>query len=172
MLHTEIQWGRPNVDDVSQTTFSNAFFFNENYCILMKISLKYVRNGPIDNYPTLVQIIAWRRPGEKPLSQPMMDSLLMHICVTRPQWVKRKWICWYSVTVLTDWWSCHEKYHAHGPAICPIEYAHGFVVICFLVVKLSVHLLFIWLISISAKVASLAMGQCDWDSLFTPVQVK
>ena len=32
--------------------------------------------------------MAWRRPGDKPLFEPMMVSLLTHICVTRPQWVK------------------------------------------------------------------------------------
>ena len=32
--------------------------------------------------------MAWRSPGNKPLSEPMMFSLLMHICITRPQWVK------------------------------------------------------------------------------------
>ena len=31
--------------------------------------------------------MAWRRPGDKPLSKPMIVSLLTHICVTRPQWV-------------------------------------------------------------------------------------
>ena len=31
--------------------------------------------------------MAWRRPGDKPLSEPMMVSLPTHICVTRPQWV-------------------------------------------------------------------------------------
>ena len=31
--------------------------------------------------------MAWRRPGDKPLSEPMMVRLLTHICVTRPQWV-------------------------------------------------------------------------------------
>ena len=39
--------------------------------------------------PALVQIMAWRRSGDKPLSEPMMISLLTHICVTRPQWVNR-----------------------------------------------------------------------------------
>ena len=34
-----------------------------------------------------VVIMAWRRPGDKPLSEPMMVNLLTHICVTRPQWV-------------------------------------------------------------------------------------
>ena len=32
--------------------------------------------------------MAWRRPGDKPLSQPMMVNLPTHICVTWPQWVK------------------------------------------------------------------------------------
>ena len=32
--------------------------------------------------------MAWRRSGDKPLSEPMMVNLLTHICVTRPQWVK------------------------------------------------------------------------------------
>ena len=63
-------------------------FLNENAWILIKISLKFVPNGPIDNNPALVQIIAWRRPGDKPLSEPMMVELPTHICVTRPQWVK------------------------------------------------------------------------------------
>ena len=34
--------------------------------------------------------MAWRRPGDKPLSEPMMIILLTHICVTRPQWVNLK----------------------------------------------------------------------------------
>ena len=35
--------------------------------------------------------MAWRHPGDKPLSEPMMISLLMHICVTLPQWLKAEW---------------------------------------------------------------------------------
>ena len=45
-------------------------------------------DGSINNIPTLVQIMAWRRPGDKPLSEPMMVTLSTHICITRPQWVK------------------------------------------------------------------------------------
>ena len=37
----------------------------------------------------LVQIMAWRRPGDKPLSEPMLVSLLTHIYVTRSQWVNQ-----------------------------------------------------------------------------------
>ena len=62
-------------------------FFNENVWISLKISLKFVPKGPIINIPTLVQIMSWRRSGDKPLSEPMMVSLPTHICVTRPQWV-------------------------------------------------------------------------------------
>ena len=62
-------------------------FFNENVWILIKISLKLVPQGPINNIPALVQIMAWRRPGDKPLSRPMIVKLPTHICVTRPQWV-------------------------------------------------------------------------------------
>ena len=55
--------------------------------ILIKISLKFVPKGSINNIATLVQIMAWRRPGDNPLSEPMMVILLMQICITRPQWV-------------------------------------------------------------------------------------
>ena len=74
--------GRRFADD----TFKRIFF-NENVRILMKISLKFVPEGPFNNIPALVQIMAWRRSGDKPLSEPMIVSLLTHICVTRPQWV-------------------------------------------------------------------------------------
>ena len=62
-------------------------FLNENVWILIKISLKFVPKGPINNIPALVQIMAWRRPGDKPLSEAMMVRLPTHICVIRPQWV-------------------------------------------------------------------------------------
>ena len=76
------QDGRLFPDD----TFKRIFL-NENIIISIKISLKFVPKGPINNIPTLVQIMTWRRPGDKPLSEPMKVSLLTHICVTRPQWV-------------------------------------------------------------------------------------
>ena len=41
----------------------------------------------INIIPALVQIMTWRRPGDKPLPEPLMFSLLTHICVTRPQWI-------------------------------------------------------------------------------------
>ena len=54
-------------------------FLKENVIILIKISLKFVPNDPINNIPTLVQIMACRRPSDKPLSEPMMVSeVLVH----------------------------------------------------------------------------------------------
>ena len=67
---------------------SNCIFWNENGWISITISLKFVPKGPIDNIPPLIRIMAWCWPGDKPLSEPMMDNLLTHICVSRTQWVK------------------------------------------------------------------------------------
>ena len=78
---------RPNrrhfADDIFKCIFENG-----NELILPRISLKFVPKVRINNIPALVQIMAWRRPGDKPLSEPMMVRLPTHICVTRPQWVK------------------------------------------------------------------------------------
>ena len=65
-----------------------CIFLNENDRISIKISLKFGTGGPVDHIPTLVQIMAWCRPGDKPLSEPMMVRLPTHICVTQPQWFK------------------------------------------------------------------------------------
>ena len=65
-----------------------CIFLNGNLWIPIKISLKFVFNGPINNIPAMVQIMAWCRSGDKPLSEPMMVGLPTHICVTRHQWVK------------------------------------------------------------------------------------
>ena len=67
-----------------------GIFLNENISILIKISLKFVPKGPINNIPTLVQIMAWCWPGNKPLTEPLMVSLLTHVCVSGPQWVNVK----------------------------------------------------------------------------------
>ena len=65
-----------------------CIFLNENVYISLKISMKFVPQVWINDIPALVQIMPWRWPGNRPLSEPMMVSLLTHICITRPQWVK------------------------------------------------------------------------------------
>ena len=62
-----------------------CIFLNENVLISIKISLKFIPTAPINIIPALVQMMAWCRPGNKPLSEPTMIILLMHIYVTRPQ---------------------------------------------------------------------------------------
>ena len=44
---------------------------NINIWMSNKISLKYVPWSLIDNMSALVQIMAWRHPGDKPLSEPV-----------------------------------------------------------------------------------------------------
>ena len=62
-------------------------FFNKNVWIAIKISLKFVPKGPMNKIPAMIQIMAWRRSGDKPSSYATLISLPTHICVTRPQWV-------------------------------------------------------------------------------------
>ena len=49
---------------------------------LFKFSLKFVPRGPIDSKLSLVQEMALRRTGDKPLPEPMMtqftDSYMRH----------------------------------------------------------------------------------------------
>ena len=69
-------------DDISK-----SIFLMKMYEFRLRFDWCVVPKDPVNNIPPLVQIMAWRRPGDKPLFEPMMVSLLTHICVTRPQWV-------------------------------------------------------------------------------------
>ena len=75
-------WGLDKMDDIFKWIFLNV-----NGWISITNSWVFVSSGPI-NIPPSVTIMAWRRPGAKPLSELMAVSLLRHICVTQPQWVK------------------------------------------------------------------------------------
>ena len=76
----------------------------------VKIPLKFVPKGPINNIPALVQIMAWRRPGDKPLSEPMMVFVPTHICVTRPQWVKNTLKTWTTSKFLGMYYMIDSHY--------------------------------------------------------------
>ena len=81
--------------------------------------------------------MAWRRPGDKPLSESMMVSLLTHICVTRPQWVnslviRRAYDCdimqicgtrivmssWLIVLGVSLWTKCWAEIDIHLSISC------------------------------------------------------
>ena len=114
------QNGRHFAEDIFK-----CILLNENVWITIKNSLKFLPKGPINNIPALVQIMAWRRPGDKPLSEPMLVSLPMHICVTLPQWVKIL-ILIRPVCVCV----CMCVY-VYVYRVYPIKYAHGCVMLCF-----------------------------------------
>ena len=83
------QNGRHFPDDIFK-----CILLYENVWISLKISLKFVPEVRINNIPALVQIMAWCRPGNKPLSESMMVSLPTHKCVIQPQWVN--WMSGYQ----------------------------------------------------------------------------
>ena len=58
----------------NQILLNSSPFFNEKFCILIQISLKFVPKGPIDNKAALVQVMAWHLKGDKPLSEPMLTQ--------------------------------------------------------------------------------------------------
>ena len=104
------QNGRHFADD----TFK-YIFLNENVIISAKIWLEIVPKGPINNIQALVQIMACRRQGDKPLSEPMMARFPTHICVTRPHWVNF-WFVFYLSYYRVVWsitipvvWTTHKN---------------------------------------------------------------
>ena len=80
------QNGRHFADD----TFK-CIFLNENEWTSLKISLTFVPNVRINNIPALVQIMAWRRPGDKPLSEPMIDYRRIYASLGLNELTHRGW---------------------------------------------------------------------------------
>ena len=74
-------YGRHFQDDIFK-----CIFLNENVQISIKSSLKFVPWGPINNIPSLVEIMAWRRP----------------------QWVKLWWRAGHCYNA-THWRSNHDE---------------------------------------------------------------
>ena len=74
------------MDNIFHITFANISSMKMFECQL-KFSLKDVPNGSTNNIPALVSIKTWCRPGNKPLSEPIMVRLPPYICITWPQWV-------------------------------------------------------------------------------------
>ena len=74
---------------ILQTAFANEYSWMKIYVFWFNF-FEFLPRVPINSIPELVQIISWRRSGSKPLSEPMMISLLTHMCVTRSHWVEYK----------------------------------------------------------------------------------
>ena len=92
-------WGRDKMATLFPDDIFKCISLDENIKISIKISRKFD-----NNIPALVLIMAWRRSGNKPLSEPMVLSFLTHICVARPQWVDTAIIrnCHFPYTLSLD----------------------------------------------------------------------
>ena len=135
------QNGRYFVDDIFKCFFAPSF--------------------PINSIPTLVQTMAWRRPGDKPLSESVMFSLLTYICVTRPQG--------FNVVQMREH---SENYHqfftflvviAVGPIDCDVTWARDVIIVTslliFLIIVFRAQQLFACVfIIITAVVCHLSVG--------------
>ena len=60
----KVKWSPPPF----RRRYFQMHFREWKFCILIKVSLKFVPNGLIDNNPALVKILTWHRIGDKPLS--------------------------------------------------------------------------------------------------------
>ena len=85
-----------------------CIFLKENVWISINFSLKFVPGREIDNIPALVQIMAWCRPGDKLLSEPMLVRLLMHICVTQPHSMRYRYA--RQICFIQNSWKFWNKY--------------------------------------------------------------
>ena len=65
-IEAETKWS-----PFTKKKISNAFSWMKMYQFRLRFHWNLVPNRPINNIPALVQIMAWRRPGDKPLSELM-----------------------------------------------------------------------------------------------------
>ena len=80
-------------------------YFLEWKWISLKTSLKFVATVRINTIRALVQIMAWCRPVDMTLSEPVMVSLLVHISANRPQWVNYgQWHTWQGYSSVKFEW--------------------------------------------------------------------
>ena len=77
LAYPQVQLTHLPLDKMADILADDKFkrmFLNENASILIQVSLKFVPKGPIDNKSALVQVMAWRRTGDKPLPEAMMTQ--------------------------------------------------------------------------------------------------
>ena len=117
-------WGRDKLVDISQTTFSNVFSSIKMLEFRLKFLWSLFLKVPIKTMPALMQIMAWCRPGEKPLSEPLRVRLPPHICVTRPQWIKEMLPC-ARLNQLHWRHNDHDGVSNHQPRCCLLNRLFG-----------------------------------------------
>ena len=74
-------WGRDNGRNFGRLHIECIFLYG-NDRIQIQISLKLGPRGPNNDKAVLVQLLAWRRTGDKPLPEPMIikftDAYMRH----------------------------------------------------------------------------------------------
>ena len=91
-MHIFNTWGPKHNGRHFPDEFFKCIFLNENAWISIKVPLKFVPKGSIINIPALVQLMAWRRSGDKPLSLSRdwaaldHDSTLSQPVIRRSKW--------------------------------------------------------------------------------------
>ena len=72
------QWVNSSILGQNGRHFAHDTFkciiINEMFCVLNRISVKFIPKGLNYNKSTLVQVMAWCRPGDKPLPGQMMTQ--------------------------------------------------------------------------------------------------
>ena len=94
-------WGR-KMATIFQTTFWNGFSWMKMY--EFKSVIEVFPGGPIYNIPAWVEIMAWRRPGDNPLSEPMVSLYNIHIL--------------YQCHITMVMWHWLYAYMRHSASLC------------------------------------------------------
>ena len=80
-----------------------CILLNENVCISIMISPKFVHKFRNDNIPAFIQMMTWRWPGDKPLPEPVMffftDAYMRH-SASVSQWNYTVCSCYNMVNFL------------------------------------------------------------------------
>ena len=143
-------WGRDKMAAISQTTLSNAFFLNENVRISIKISLKFVPKGPINNNPALVQIMARCRCRIK-YSPPWNFHPWVNISL---------WNIHPPYEIITPWIFMHEKEYVHRHMFWTYMYIyimmHGYLCTEKIMIVFSVKVFYSMIIRCSPNVCHIS----------------
>ena len=130
--------------------------------IEFRISLKCVSKVRINNIPALIQTMAWHRPGDKPLSEPMITSM-------RSTQMFCNCFDYFSLWIRQRVYCCMGYFVYVSYTVYPKKYAHGFVVLCFVVVMQSFimnsHEVFIHIHQgcFAGTGAIVRLPQCQWS---------
>ena len=110
MFASLTHWGWNKMDDIFQT-FPNAFSWIKMFQLRLEFYLSLLLRAQLPNIPDLVQIMAWPRPGDKPLPELMKFSWPAHIRVTWSKWVEHiREIHWLDFILISVLPSLHYHY--------------------------------------------------------------